>query len=100
MEFGVERLVGEVGADELLCFPHNVCDGDGHHLIPFHKEPFKELVLHRFEPTDRTSPHAQALACEFRLLLQLIDLPASPLELCPRDFYVKSNFSHRIIGHS
>ena len=28
MELGVEQLVGEVGANELLCFPHDVCDGE------------------------------------------------------------------------
>jgi hypothetical protein len=100
MEFGVERLGGEFGADKLLCFPHDVCDGNGHPLLPFLEEPFMELVLHRFKLTDQTSPHAQALACEFRLLLQLIDLPASPLEHRPWDLYVKSNFSHRITEHS
>ena len=95
MELGIERLVGEVGADELLCFPHNVCDGDGHSLLPFLEQPSMELVLHSFELADRTGTQAQALARNLRLLSQLNDQSTPPGEYILRDLDVTSDILYR-----
>jgi hypothetical protein len=88
MELGIEGLVVEVGADELLCFPHDVCDGDGHPLLPFLEQPSMELVTHSFELADRTGAQAQALACNLRLLSQMNDLSAPSEKYILRDLDV------------
>ena len=88
MEFGVEQLGGKFGADKLLCFPHDVCDGDGHPLLPFLEQPSMELVTHSFELADRTGAQAQALACNLRLLSQMNDLSAPSEKYILRDLDV------------
>jgi hypothetical protein len=92
MELGIERLVGEVGADELLCFPHDGCDGDGRPLLPFLEQPSMELILHSFELANQTGAQAQALARDLRLLSQLNDLSAPPGEYILRDWMSRAKF--------
>ncbi len=92
-EFGIERFVGEFGADELLCLPHNLRDGDGHPLLMFLEQPRMELVLHSFELANRTSAQAQALALDFCLLPQLNVLLEPLKEYIMWDLYVNRDFS-------
>ncbi len=70
-EFGIEWYSSEFGANELLCLPHDMHDGDGHPLLVFLEQPSMELVLHSFELANRTSSQAQALALNFCFLPEL-----------------------------
>ena len=89
------NFVGEVRADELLCLPHDVRDGDGHPLLAFLEQPSMELVLHSFELAYRTGAQAQALARDLHLLSQLNDLSAPPGEYIMRDLDVERDISYR-----